>query len=544
MKRLRFVVLVFAVAFATGGALLAQVPPADAIPNWSVPATWSPSQAEGGYRTMVDINDAIPFVAIPPCRIADTRAGQGFSGQAGPGPLVSFTNRNFQISGTPTTLPAPPAGCPAGAIPTGAQAVSIQFTVVFPTSAGNLIAWQAGATQPITSVINWGAGTVALGSGTIIPLSGAGAITLRLNTAGGGQTAEVVLDVNGYFSETFNPSDGTFFSVSTASYTGTGGLGFFNNTYATSAGSAINAIKAGSTNGASGVRGQATGTGSATSGYTFGGKFITQSDAYDAAGVKGAADGDPLGDNADCAACYVAGARGVSVGSYGVLGITSTGGGAVGGINLGTNLYDTQTAGFLGYSTTVGVRAEGAITKSGAVAFTEPHPTDPTKMIMYASLEGPEAGTYFRGKARFQNGVATIAVPETFRIVTDPEGLSIQVTPIGQMATVAVQRIDLDQIVVRGSRNVEFFYTVNGVRATMKDFAVLRDNEDYVPGKPGATMPKAWEPFRARLISNGTFREDGTVNLETAERLGWAQIWAERDNPPEREAERTEPNSP
>ena len=38
-----------------------------------------------------------------------------------------------------------------------------------------------------------------------------------------------------------------------------------------------------------------------------------------------------------------------------------------------------------------------------------------------------------------ENGIAVIEVPDDFRIVTDPEGLSIQVTPIGQMATVAVE---------------------------------------------------------------------------------------------------------
>ena len=36
---------------------------------------------------------------------------------------------------------------------------------------------------------------------------------------------------------------------------------------------------------------------------------------------------------------------------------------------------------------------------NGAKYFVEPHPTDPTKMIKYVSLEGPESGTYFRGRA-------------------------------------------------------------------------------------------------------------------------------------------------
>lgn len=31
------------------------------------------------------------------------------------------------------------------------------------------------------------------------------------------------------------------------------------------------------------------------------------------------------------------------------------------------------------------------------------------------------------------------------------------------------------------------------------------------------------------LISNGTYREDGTVNMETAERMGWTKTWADRE---------------
>jgi hypothetical protein len=30
------------------------------------------------------------------------------------------------------------------------------------------------------------------------------------------------------------------------------------------------------------------------------------------------------------------------------------------------------------------------------------------------------------------------------------------------------------------------------------------------------------------LISNGTYREDGTVNMETARRLGWDEVWKAR----------------
>jgi len=525
MKRFRTAVLIV-LFLATGGTLLAQVAPADNIPNWSVPSTWSPSRASGGIQTMTDVTDAIPFVAIAPCRIADTRAGQGFSGQAGPPGLTSFTNRSFQISGSPATLPAPPAGCPANAIPAGADAVSVQFTIVFPSSGGNLVAWQQGATQPVVSVINWDAGAVALGSGTIIPLNASnGQITVRLNTAAAGQGVQLVIDVNGYFSDELPTQQ--FFDIHGNYQNGT--LAHFLNQAATTVTQGLWAETLSTTSGSSGLLGQAQGG----SGYTFGVKGTTNSQSADSAGVKGVnGSGDPLGDTVDCTDCYTAGVRGAGFSGYGVLGMTedTSVAAGVGGVFLGTD--EIQLAiGYLGYSSTTGVRGEANITKSGTVSFTEPHPRDPNKMIQYASLEGPEAGTYFRGKGRFQNGIATIAVPEDFRIVSAPEGLSIQVTPIGQMATVAVMQIDLDRIVIRGSRNVEFFYTVNGIRIAQRDYTPIVDmKKEFVPAKPDQKMPAYYgEEFRRRLIANGTYREDGTVNMETAKRLGWDEVWAKRE---------------
>jgi hypothetical protein len=41
-------------------------------------------------------------------------------------------------------------------------------------------------------------------------------------------------------------------------------------------------------------------------------------------------------------------------------------------------------------------------------------------------------------------------------------------------------------------------------------------------------QPFLTQEARRRLIANGTFNADGTVNMETAERLGWAKAWRER----------------
>ena len=534
MKRFSSALLVQAIALASSGVVLAQVPPADHIPNWSVPEIWSPPRPGGGIQTLTDISDAIPFVAIAPCRIADTRGLFGFAGQAGPPIIASNTTRAFQITGAPATVPAPPNGCAANSIPANAAAVSFQFTIVSPSADGNLIAWDGGV-APQVSVLNWPAGTVALGNGTIVPLSPGGQLSVRLNMAVG-QTAQLVIDVNGFFS--YQLRDNNFDVHGNR----VGFLAHFQNENATSAvTSAISAATASTGHGTTSVSGQAF----STSGNTFGGKFSTDSINFDSAGVKGVSGyGDPLGDTLDCPACYTAGARGVSnTGGFGVLGLSRSS--AVGGILLDPTdvtgpSIETDAEGFLGYragATLYGVYYNGGTGGTGIKSFIEPHATDPSKVIRYVSLEGPEAGTYFRGKGRFARGLATIEVPEDFRMVTDREGLTIQVTPIGEMASFAVVSIGLDRIVVKASRNVEFFYLVHGVRATFKDHTPIKDGVEFVPRKADATIPRYLsEGQKQLLIRNGTYRADGTVNLETAKRLGWDRAWAESEGsqPPPR----------
>jgi hypothetical protein len=175
-----------------------------------------------------------------------------------------------------------------------------------------------------------------------------------------------------------------------------------------------------------------------------------------------------------------------------------------------------------------GVFAFGNIGASGTKPFVEVHPTDASKEIRYVALEGPEAGTYFRGTSETHNGMAVILVPETFRMVTDSEGLTVQLTPVGQLAAMAVVSQDLNQIVVRSSRDVKFHYMVNGVRETFKDWQVIKESE-FMPQSAALTMPGYFsEEQKRRLIANGTYNADGTVNMETARRLGWDRVWAAR----------------
>lgn len=89
-------------------------------------------------------------------------------------------------------------------------------------------------------------------------------------------------------------------------------------------------------------------------------------------------------------------------------------------------------------------------------------------------VEGNEAGTYFRGSAQLRDGVAVIEVPEEFRLVTEAEGLTVQLTPMGRNAGLWVEAQDLDRIVVRGERDAAFHYFVNGVRSGYAGFQAIR----------------------------------------------------------------------
>ncbi len=142
--------------------------------------------------------------------------------------------------------------------------------------------------------------------------------------------------------------------------------------------------------------------------------------------------------------------------------------------------------GFLGTSsggTNYGVYASiGTIGCNGCTKqFVDPHPTDPSKTIHYVSLEGPEAGTYFRGTGRTVLGQAVIEVPDHFRWVTQEEGMTVQLTPVGDLAMMAVISQDLNRIVVRSSKDVRFHYLVQGIRPAHRDFQQVVEGREYAP---------------------------------------------------------------
>ena len=92
---------------------------------------------------------------------------------------------------------------------------------------------------------------------------------------------------------------------------------------------------------------------------------------------------------------------------------------------------------------------KGNLYVEGKKNFVEPHPNDPTRAIVYAALEGPEAGTYVRGTAEIKGGEARIELPEHFALVTAEQGLTVTLTPLGKPLQLYVAEKAPSRIVVR-----------------------------------------------------------------------------------------------
>jgi hypothetical protein len=231
MKRATHLALGIGASFVVASIATAQPgkPVPEPITNWAAPPYFSlPTQAiesvdHGRTGTVTahgfdggPLTPPMPFVGVFPCRVADTRSGQGFTGQAGPPTVLANVLRTFKI-----TDPVPGAPTPCG-IPASARAVSFQFTVTTMTSNGNLIAWGDGPV-PTASVLNWNASSVVIGNGIVVPITTTGNVNVQIN-APFGQTANLIIDVNGFYAPQKNVTPAEFLTYH-ASFQGVGASG-------------------------------------------------------------------------------------------------------------------------------------------------------------------------------------------------------------------------------------------------------------------------------------------------------------------------------
>jgi hypothetical protein len=150
----------------------------------------------GSADVVVDLEGYVDATATglyaplsPPVRVCDTRvAGQGVAAnqcQGAGGVAGTLTNS------TPKVI-AVGAG-----VPLGATAVILNVTVTNPSAGGFLTVWPDGSSMPLASNLNWVAGQT-VPNRVIVGVAG-GKVDIALGSTG---TADVIVDVNGFFSTT------------------------------------------------------------------------------------------------------------------------------------------------------------------------------------------------------------------------------------------------------------------------------------------------------------------------------------------------------
>ncbi len=123
---------------------------------------------------------------------------------------------------------------------------------------------------------------------------------------------------------------------------------------------------------------------------------------------------------------------------------------------------------------------------SGTKNFVQNLPFTDDLWVVYTALEGDEAGTYTRGSARLSNGVAVVALGESFAWVTNPDiGLTAHVTPRGEWADLYVESVSTSELVVRSrdaaGGEVAFDYMVHGLRLGFEEHPVIQERVADAP---------------------------------------------------------------
>ncbi len=183
------------------GILTAQVASQrDAVPlkHWEAPLYWQPPVSSAG-RVAAEASANIPgsasplvFVAITPCRLADTRptaqSGANYPNGFGPPSLVANATRTFAIQSVSALC----------GIPSVAQAYSFAVTAVNAAALGVITMFPTGQTLPFAATLIFPATVPTLGA-AIVAAGSNGSVDVWTNTA-----TDLVIDVNGYYAAITN----------------------------------------------------------------------------------------------------------------------------------------------------------------------------------------------------------------------------------------------------------------------------------------------------------------------------------------------------
>jgi hypothetical protein len=179
-----------------------------------------------------------------------------------------------------------------------------------------------------------------------------------------------------------------------------------------------------------------------------------------------------------------------TVGKAAYLALASTVGTSHEVISLGTRYFENEySTGYLAVNDKDGASkvrlfvdaaGVGHVEANGVKSFVMDHPTKPDKEIVYASIEGAEAGAYERGTATLKDGEAFIPFSEHFALVVNPKTLTVSLTAqYWDTFGLAVVEKTASGIRVKelkgGTGNFSFDWEVKGVRKGFENFEVIRN---------------------------------------------------------------------
>ncbi len=187
-------------------------PVREAIANWPAPAFWQPpaqtpasawESLPGTEGILASASSPMPFVAVDPCRLVDTRGPNGTFG----GPIIAAgTSRDFPLASNPA--------CPG--IPMTAAAYSLNFTTTQSAGGGALTVYPTGGAFPPVSTMNFEAGR-SIANAAIVAAGTGGSITVFAGT----NATHVIIDINGYYAGGVIGYN-TFLGVGAGNFTMTG----------------------------------------------------------------------------------------------------------------------------------------------------------------------------------------------------------------------------------------------------------------------------------------------------------------------------------
>lgn len=173
----------------------------------------------------------------------------------------------------------------------------------------------------------------------------------------------------------------------------------------------------------------------------------------------------------------------------------------IGGNPGGLNVVETGESDFrlfLAYGGNVGIgtyspsaklhvagdlQVDGTL-RSTLKSFSIAHPLRPGEQLLHGSLEGPEAGVYYRGEGVLDGGTAVVRLPDYFEALTRPENRTVQLTAKGQEPfLLSYEDVADGRFIVHGSKSDgRFAWEVRAVRADVAPLVV-----ESGPRSPGSS---------------------------------------------------------